>query len=43
MEEMATLIEVQRIVCVGSWDLDIATGEVTWSDAQFRILGFDSE
>ena len=35
------LTEAQRIARVGSWEFDVATGAITWSAEQFRILGFD--
>jgi len=40
-EKTKALTEAQRIARIGSWDFDVATGESTWSDQQFRILGFD--
>ena len=33
------LREAQRIAHVGSWEMDIATGHVTWSDELFYIMG----
>ncbi len=33
------LAEAQRIAQVGSWDLDLRTGAVTWSDELYRIFG----
>jgi len=33
------LAEAQAIAHVGSWEWDIATGAVTWSDEQCRLLG----
>lgn len=33
------LLEVQRIANVGSWQLDIATGHVVWSDELYRMFG----
>ncbi|MEO1122473.1 MAG: PAS domain S-box protein [Cyanobacteria bacterium J06639_16] len=29
----------QRIAQVGSWELDVVTGQMTWSEELFRILG----
>ncbi|GBO51728.1 sensory box histidine kinase/response regulator [Pseudanabaena sp. lw0831] len=40
-EKTASLNESQRIARIGSWIFDVATGESTWSEQQFRILGFD--
>ena len=36
---IADLAEAQRVAQVGSWSIDAATGEVTWSDEMFRIHG----
>jgi PAS domain S-box-containing protein len=33
------LLTAQRITQVGSWELDVATGAVTWSVELFRIFG----
>lgn len=33
------LLTAQRITQVGSWELDVATGAVTWSAELFRIFG----
>jgi PAS domain S-box-containing protein/putative nucleotidyltransferase with HDIG domain len=35
------LREAQRIARVGSWDLDAASGDVTWSEELHRIFGRD--
>ena len=35
------LIEAQRIAHVGSFELDLVTGDLTWSDEHYRILGLD--
>jgi PAS domain S-box-containing protein len=40
-EKTLALTEAQRIARIGSWEFDVATGESTWSDQQFRILGYD--
>ena len=37
----AALIETQRIGHVGSWERDLVSGEVTWSDEVYRIFGLD--
>ena len=34
------LIEAQRVAHVGSWELDIVTGSLYWSDEIYRIFGF---
>ncbi|MCI0428677.1 MAG: PAS domain S-box protein, partial [Nitrospiraceae bacterium] len=33
------LVDAQALAHLGSWDWDIDTGEVQWSDEQFRIFG----
>lgn len=33
------LSEAQRIAHIGSWDANIATGKITWSDEMYRIYG----
>ena len=35
------LAEAQRIAEIGSFELDLLTGELTWSAEQYRILGLD--
>ncbi len=35
----ASLAEAQRIAQLGSWEVDLVTGEAYWSDEMFRILG----
>lgn len=37
----AQLAEAQRMAQLGSWELDIATGAMTWSDGLFRVLGIE--
>jgi diguanylate cyclase (GGDEF)-like protein/PAS domain S-box-containing protein len=39
--KQAELREAQRIAHVGSWRLDLATDEVTWSDELYRMLDLD--
>jgi PAS domain-containing protein len=36
------LAEAQRIAHVGSFELDLDSGEMTWSEEHYRILGLDS-
>src|ERR1700722_19921302 len=36
-----TLAVVQRIAGIGSWDWDVATGAVTWSDELYRMYGLE--
>ena len=35
----SNLSQAQRIAHMGSWDWDIVTGELTWSDEVYRIFG----
>jgi diguanylate cyclase (GGDEF)-like protein/PAS domain S-box-containing protein len=37
----AKLIEAQRVAKMGSWDYDLATGDITWSSEMFRLMGVD--
>ena len=35
------LAEAQRIAALGSFELDLVTGELTWSEELYRLLGLD--
>src|SRR5262249_49369163 len=35
------LAEAQRVAHVGSWDWDIASNTVTWSDETYRVYGIE--
>ncbi|NWG86700.1 MAG: EAL domain-containing protein [Hydrogenophilaceae bacterium] len=35
------LNEAQRLTRVGSWELDLASGQAIWSDQEFRCLGYE--
>jgi len=35
------LVDAQALAHLGSWDWDLDTGEVEWSDEQFRIFGHE--
>jgi len=37
------LAEAQRIAQLGSFEIDLLTGEMIWSEEHFRILGLDPE
>jgi len=37
------LAEAQRMAHLGSWEWDVKSGEVFWSDETFRIYGYDPE
>jgi PAS domain S-box-containing protein len=39
----AQLLDSQRLVQVGSWDRDVATGRVRWSDQMYRIFGLPDD
>ncbi len=39
----ARLKMAQRVGHVGSWELDLATREVTWSDEMYRLMGHEPE
>jgi hypothetical protein len=34
------LAEAQALAHLGNWNLDIASGRATWSDEEFRLLGY---
>ncbi|NTV00282.1 MAG: sigma 54-interacting transcriptional regulator, partial [Methanoregulaceae archaeon] len=40
IQSESRLIEAQRIGHVGSWEWDIVTGDLQWSDEVYRIFGF---
>ena len=37
------LAEAQRIARLGSFELTVATGEMTWSEEQYRVLGLEPQ
>jgi len=37
----ANLATAQKIAHIGNWEFDIVTGEITWSEEKFHILGLD--
>ncbi|WP_204137342.1 PAS domain S-box protein [Halomicronema sp. CCY15110] len=39
----ASLKDAQRIAQVGSWELDLQTAAVTWSEEMFHIFGFEPD
>ncbi|WP_341530570.1 PAS domain S-box protein [Nostoc sp. UHCC 0302] len=41
-ESEASLKAAQRVAHVGSWEFDVITQKITWSEEQFRIFGLDS-
>jgi PAS domain S-box-containing protein len=40
-EKEERLREAQRLAKMGTWDYDVATGKVSWTDEIFRIHGLD--
>lgn len=42
-KSQATLAEAQEIAHFGSWDWDVRTGDVEWSDEVYRIFGLDPQ
>lgn len=42
LRQEAQLAEAQRVARIGSWELDIQTRAVTWSDELHEILGYGS-
>jgi PAS domain S-box-containing protein len=40
-ERETQLAEAQRIAHLGSWELDLATKQLRWSDEHFRIVGLE--
>jgi PAS domain S-box-containing protein len=36
----ARLAEAQRVARVGSWEWELETNQLTWSDEEYRLLGF---
>lgn len=41
IDRESNLAEAQRIACIGSWRLDVASGNVEWSEELFNMYGFD--
>jgi PAS domain S-box-containing protein len=39
----AQLAEAQSVGRVGSWEWDVATGQVTWTPEQYRLFGVDPD
>ncbi|MEN8214127.1 MAG: PAS domain-containing protein [Pseudomonadota bacterium] len=42
-ESEATLAEAQKIAHIGSWNLDIASNKLSWSEEIYRIFGITAE
>jgi PAS domain S-box-containing protein len=43
LESERKLINAQRLAQIGSWQWDVQTGEVEWTEEVFRIFGLDPE
>ena len=41
--ERARLAEAQAMARLGSWELDLVTSELTWSDENYRIFGMNRD
>jgi PAS domain S-box-containing protein len=39
----AQLAEAQTVARIGSWELEIATGALTWSDESYRLCGLEPQ
>lgn len=39
----ARLVEAQRIAGVGSWESNLETGEISWSDQMYRLVGHNPQ
>lgn len=42
-QKQQQLVEAQRIAHIGSWERDLRTGELVWSDELYQILALDPE
>jgi diguanylate cyclase (GGDEF)-like protein/PAS domain S-box-containing protein len=40
-ESRSLLEEAQEMAHLGNWNLDLTTGHATWSDEEFRLLGYE--
>jgi len=40
-QNQTRLLEAQEVARIGSWEYDVATGQITWSPEMFRLLGFN--
>ncbi|MFE1743773.1 PAS domain S-box protein [Coleofasciculus sp. H7-2] len=40
-QSQARLAEAQKVAHVGSWEFDLATGEIAWSEELFRLWGME--
>jgi len=37
------LVEAQRVARIGSWEWDLATDVITWSDEHYRLFGVERD
>jgi PAS domain S-box-containing protein len=42
-KSQANLAAAQRIACLGSWEWDINSGQLQWSDELYRIFGYSPQ
>lgn len=42
-ESKRRLEQAQRVAHVGSWEWDLGTGQVTWTDEHFRLMGVEPQ
>ncbi len=40
-QSQTALLEAQQVAHLGSWELNLATAKITWSEETFRIFGLD--
>jgi diguanylate cyclase (GGDEF)-like protein/PAS domain S-box-containing protein len=42
LENQTVLAQAQEIAAMGNWSLDVASGQMEWSENMFRVFGFDA-
>lgn len=42
-QSQASLAEAQRVAHIGSWELDLSSNELVWSDEVYRIFGLEPQ
>jgi len=40
-QKESLLAEAQQVAHLGNWNLDLTSGKATWSDEEYRLLGYD--
>ena len=43
LKSRALFVDTQQIAHIGSWEIDMVTKRVTWSDEKYRIMGFEPQ